>query len=396
MPTFSVCVTTYNKPRDLVRVLEGFRRQTFGDFELLVCDDGSGPETKAVIDGFAASVPFRVEHCWQKNEGFRAARSRNNGARAATGEQLVFVDGDCVPWPDFLAQHAAARRDGRFLAGERYLLEPEEADAVSVATIASGAAFAAPPRREVKRVRSIARKDTFYRLVGIKPDRPRMLTANCSVATADFRGVNGFDERHEGWGQEDEDLRRRLVLQGRRCDSVIGRANCLHLWHKADPTFKGKRRMSPNWNYYHRGFLLSCARRGLVERPLSVVTGRVVGPDAALAERVRAALGLAAATSGPRLEVEVLVDPGAPAPAPRASGEAEVTVLLAARPEPARARGAHLVLGPGLEVQGGDLPKEALPAPAGAWAGVRATRPLPGPLDDASLEEARRLLDRLL
>jgi glycosyltransferase involved in cell wall biosynthesis len=146
MPRLSVLVATYNKPRDLVRVLEGFRRQTFQDFELLVCDDGSGAETRALVDRYRSEVPFHVEHCWQENTGYRLARSRNNGVRAARGEQLVFIDGDCVPWPDFVARHAQAARPGHFTAGERYLLEVEEAEAVTVESIASGAAFARTSR----------------------------------------------------------------------------------------------------------------------------------------------------------------------------------------------------------------------------------------------------------
>lgn len=396
-PALSVCVSTYNKPKDLVRVLEGFRKQTFRDFELLVCDDGSGPETKALIEGYAASVDFAVRHCWQPNTGYRLARSRNNGVRDAKGEQLVFIDGDCVPFPDFLARHAQVRRRGRFVAGERYLLEPEEADAVTVETIAAGAAFASPPGRERDRVRAIARKDWFYRWTGLKPERPRLLGANFAVPADDLREVNGLDQRHEGWGQEDEDLRRRLVKRGRTPDTLIGVANLLHLWHKPDPSFLGKRHMSPNWNYYHRGWFLSRARRGVVDRPLSDLAARLVGPEPELVEKARAALGLGAHTPGSTLEVELLVDPGAPHRPPRASGTAEVTVLLQAKADPSRARGADLAFAPGLELRGGDLPKQELPKTDGAWAaaGVKTTRPLPG-LDDAGLAEARALLDVLL
>lgn len=402
MPRASVIVTTYNKPRDLARVLEGFRHQTVRDLELLVCDDGSGAETKALVDEYRASAPFPVVHCWQEDTGFRAARSRNNGGRAATGQTLVFADGDCVPWRDFVERHLARQRPDGFLAGERYLLEPDEADAVSLERIASGAAFEAPPAREVKRVRSIARKDVFYRLTGLKPDRPRLMTSNCSMPLEAFKAVNGLDERYEGWGHEDDDLRRRLVTRGRVPGTVIGEANVLHLWHKADPTFLGKRKLSPNWRYFDRGFFLSVCRQGLVERALGDLAGRVVGADPAQVARAQRALGLGAAAPGARLEVEVLLDLDPAAPAPRASGEAEVTVLLSAAAGEAlaaRARRVDLLLAPGLEVCGGELPKEEWPpVPAAlARAGVKATRPLPaGPGDDAALAEARRVLDVIL
>lgn len=401
MPRASVILTTYNKPRDLERVLEGFRHQTLADFELLVCDDGSGAETKAVVDAFRASVPFAVVHCWQDDIGFRAARSRNNGGRAAKGETLVFCDGDCVPWRDYLERHVSAQRPGRFQAGERYLLEPDEANAVTVGAVASGEAFDAAPSREVKRVKSIARKDTIYRWTGLKPDRPRLMTSNCSMPLEAFRAVNGLDQRYEGWGHEDEDLRRRLVMRGWVPDTVIGVANVLHLWHKADATFLGKRKLSPNWRYYDRGFQLSVCRSGLVDRPLSQLAARVTGADAALVALARRALGLGEPASG-ELELEVLLDPDPARPAPRPSGAAEITVLLSAAPEaalPARVQGAHLVLAPGLAVCGGELPKEehpAVPAPL-ARAGVKATRPLPAAaLTEATLAEVGKLLDAII
>lgn len=392
MPQLSVILTTYNKPRDLVRALAGLRGQRFRDFELLVCDDGSGPETKAVVDAFAAEVDFPVQHCWQEDTGFRAAASRNNGIRAAAGETVVFVDGDCVALPDFLERHAERSDPGGFLAGERWLLSQEEADAVSVASIASGEAFAAPPAREVKRVKKIRRKDGFYRLTGLKPERPRLMTCNCSVPRARLLEVNGIDERYEGWGMEDEDLRRRLVQQGAQPDSVIGEANCLHLWHPADDTFLGTRRQSPNWNYYVRGFQLSRCRRGLRERPLSEVRARYAGPPALVA-RARELLGLPVAGAGEPVEVELLLGPEL-----RAAGGAEVCVGITG-PAPARPRGVDVLLAPGLALGGGELPTERHPEVSAPFvgAGVKATRPLPGEGTCAEgLAAARRVLEALL
>lgn len=395
MPALSVIVTTYNKPQDLVRVLEGLRRQTFQDFEVLVCDDGSGQPTADAVKAFAESAPFSVSHCWQEDTGFRPAASRNLGVRAASGETLVFTDGDCVPFPDFLERHAAAQSPAAFQAGERYLLSLEEANAIGIPEIESGAAFSSPPVREIKRVRRIRRNDTFYRLVGIKPERPRLMTCNASVPRQRVLEINGLDENYEGWGMEDEDLRRRLVAQGAQAGSVIGAANCLHLWHQADETFLGKRKQSPNWRYYARGFHLSRARRGLRVRPLSEVQTRYRGSAelVALAQKV---LGCPVATAGGPVELELLLGEERP----RASGEAEVSVALCAAP-PQSAKGVQLLCAPGLELAGGELPTEVHPELDSRWAqaGVRATRPLPktgAELAAPALEAAKRLLETIL
>lgn len=357
-----------------------------------------------MVDAFRASAPFRVEHCWQPDAGFRLAGARNLGARAATSDRFVFLDGDCVPFPDLVARHVEAADPAAFSVGERYLLEEDEALAVTEATIASGAAFKGAPAREVRRVRRIARNDVLYRLTGLKPDRPRLLGSNFSVPRAPFEAVNGLDERHVGWGHEDEDLRRRLVARGFRPASLVGEANCLHLWHLV---LNKDRKRSPNWRYLQRGFFLSRCRRGLVERPLADLAASVVAGDATLAERARRALGLGApAPAGARLELEVLLDLELSRPAPRSSRRAEVTVLISNSPPdalPARAAGVDLVLAPGLDACGGELPGEVWPGvtPALARAGVKATRALPASpaslaSDEGALAAARAVLDAIL
>src|SRR5579871_261661 len=136
-PALSVVVATYDRPSELARVLEGYRGQGFRDFEVVVADDGSGPETTAVIEREKARGGLRLVHARHEHQGFRAAAARNMGVRASTGRWIVFADGDCVPFPDYLAEHARARDEGRFLPGDRYLLEQDEALAVTVSAVAS-------------------------------------------------------------------------------------------------------------------------------------------------------------------------------------------------------------------------------------------------------------------
>jgi glycosyltransferase involved in cell wall biosynthesis len=64
MPAISVLISTYNEPQWLEWVLLGYARQTFADFEVIVVDDGSGPETRARIEGLRTEVPFGLRHFW--------------------------------------------------------------------------------------------------------------------------------------------------------------------------------------------------------------------------------------------------------------------------------------------------------------------------------------------
>nr|MBA3318796.1 glycosyltransferase [Gemmatimonadales bacterium] len=113
----SVIVTTYNQPRALTLVLAGLGRQSLGDFEVLIADDGSGPETAAVIAGHSARAPFPIRHVWHPDEGFRKCAVSNQAIQEAAGDYLIFFDGDCIPTRRCLEIHVrSARRDG-YLAG---------------------------------------------------------------------------------------------------------------------------------------------------------------------------------------------------------------------------------------------------------------------------------------
>ena len=67
----SVIVSTYRKPWELERVLWGYAVQTDRDFELLVADDGSGPETAAAIERVRVDAGVEVRHLWHEDGGLR-------------------------------------------------------------------------------------------------------------------------------------------------------------------------------------------------------------------------------------------------------------------------------------------------------------------------------------
>ena len=71
----------------------------------MIADDGSGPETKKVVEDFQKIFPVPLIHAWQKDLGFRLAASRNNACKLSSGDYLIFLDGDCIPKKDFVEKH---------------------------------------------------------------------------------------------------------------------------------------------------------------------------------------------------------------------------------------------------------------------------------------------------
>lgn len=91
VPVFSVVIPVYNRAQDVGEAIRSVLAQTFGDFEIVLVDDGSddGPALQRLIESFA-SAPIRLVR--QHNAG--AAAARNTGIDAAQGRYIAFLDSD--------------------------------------------------------------------------------------------------------------------------------------------------------------------------------------------------------------------------------------------------------------------------------------------------------------
>ncbi len=236
----SLFVTTYEMPRHLALVLAGIQRQTLKDFELFLCDDGSGAETKRVIQEFQEKVSlFRTQHIWQVHQGFRKCRILNQALLKAQGEVAIFLDGDCIPHPAFVQDHVEGQTQGFYLAGRRVELGELFSDQLTPALIAEG--FLDYPRSSF--IFSALRQETqhFNRSIRIPFPKVRALLGmnriadlkgcNYSLPRAVLEEINGFDESYEGYGREDTDVEVRLQNLGLQIKSMKGVALQFHVWH---------------------------------------------------------------------------------------------------------------------------------------------------------------------
>ena len=233
----AVIVTTYNRPDALAAVLEGYSAQDTHDFELLIADDGSTDETRALIADYAQRSPFRVQHVWQEDRGFRAGAARNRALAQTAAPYIIFSDGDCVPPPFFVSRHLALAERGYFLAGNRVLLSAEfTREALSGRLRLHEWITLQWLTRWLKR--DVNRALPLIRLPGgplrkISPHRWQgVKTCNFSAWRTDLIRANGFDERYSGWGLEDSDLVIRLLHAGIRHKSARFAAPVFHLWHR--------------------------------------------------------------------------------------------------------------------------------------------------------------------
>lgn len=91
MSKFSVIIPTYNRSNALERCLDSLVNQTFKDFEVVVCDDGSVDDTVSVIKQFQNKL--NLTYSYNENWG-GPAKPRNLGIHLAKGEYICFLDSD--------------------------------------------------------------------------------------------------------------------------------------------------------------------------------------------------------------------------------------------------------------------------------------------------------------
>lgn len=185
-PRVSVVIPTHDRPDGIVRAIAALRAQTLPDdeFEIVVVDDGSGPETPRALQGLQGPRLRVVRH----EQAGGPAQARNAGWRAATGELVAFTDDDCEPGPRWLEAGLRAW-DGH---SDRFVQGPTRPN---------------PAHAE--------NDGPFSHTLEVSALGPWWETANIFYPRAALERAGGFDELHySGPGGEDTDLGWTLIGLG--------------------------------------------------------------------------------------------------------------------------------------------------------------------------------------
>ena len=229
--SISLVISTFNQPKALAKTLAGVRLLHRQPDEILISDDGSDDDTRKLVKDFAADSPRPLKHVWHPHDGFRKTTILNKTVVAAAGDYLIFTDGDCVPHPKFVADHARLAEKNFWVQGRRCFVREKFVPGFAADKIpAWGWMLAGRITGATKGIRwpiPIIRRDMKQR--GI-------IGCNMAFWREDIIAVNGFDEDYTGWGTgEDSDLGTRLYHLGRRRKFVYGRAITYHLNHPPAP-----------------------------------------------------------------------------------------------------------------------------------------------------------------
>lgn len=247
----SVIFTTYNHPKWLEKVLWGFAVQSTKDFEIIVADDGSGSETRDVIEKFLqANDNIQLKHIWHEDKGYQKCNILNKAIVASESDYLIFTDGDCIPHPDFVMNHIDLSEKNRFLSGGYFKLSMDVSRKISINDIKDK--LATKPLWLLQNNTSFTVKIlklSSHPFWGALLDRLTPTRASWNGHSAStwkdlVIKANGFDERMQ-YGGQDREFGERLENMGIKGKQVRYRCSCVHLDHKrgyANPEGRKKNR----------------------------------------------------------------------------------------------------------------------------------------------------------
>lgn len=192
---FSVIIPAYNREKELVTCIESVLNQTYGEFELIVVDNGSTDGTKNVVQAYQIKDK-RVRYYWQQNSGSPAG-SRNTGIKHANFEWIAFLDSDDY-WFDEKLEQVKQYIDAHTSESIVLISHYEEQHI--------GGCF-----DRVLEHGKWLKTDLFNELLY----KGNCLSTSAVVARADtVRKISGFDTRRDYFAVEDYDLWMRMAKLG--------------------------------------------------------------------------------------------------------------------------------------------------------------------------------------
>jgi len=249
----SIIIAVYKDIVALNLILEALKLQTYKNFEVIIAEDNNSSEMKEYINSVK---DLNIQHTFQEDIGVRKSKSQNNGILQSSGEYLIFLDGDIIPYSTFVAGHVALAKKGRVLAGRRANLNAKLSKrfrdgilnpySLEKHYLTLGFELMFDKNSRYEQGIYINPNSFIYKTFIAKRKRnTSLIGCNFSCFRDDMVAINGFDESYgESSLPDDVDLNWRFRAYGLELVSCKNVANTFHLFHtkQNNPTTKEQRR----------------------------------------------------------------------------------------------------------------------------------------------------------
>lgn len=238
----TVIVSVYKDTASLDLILQALARQSVIPNEVIISEDCDSQEMLSYVALAKTKYPaLNLNHLSQEDLGWRKNRALNRAVVSAENEYLIFIDGDCVPFDDFVENHLGKAQVGSALAGKRIELGPRMTKQVYEGTLSTSKIannwFSYIPMLIKDKARHLEdiihiKYNSFWSFLTNKEARS-IIGCNWSVYKKDLLEINGFNEDYTlpSVG-EDTDLVWRFKGLGITINSCRYNANIIHLFHE--------------------------------------------------------------------------------------------------------------------------------------------------------------------
>ena len=241
-PKCSIIISVYKDTDSLDLILESLCNQTIIPDEIIISEDGNSIEMSDYVE--VAKEKYKkldINHLFQEDKGWRKNIALNRAIVASKYEYLIFIDGDCVPFDDFIENHLGQATKRIVLAGKRVELGENitreiRSKKLTVSKLTNNywlyvIKLINDKTRHLEDILHISYKSFLSPY--IKKEVNYIIGCNWSAFKEDILEINGFDETYTlpSVG-EDVDLGWRFRGLGIELKSCRYNANLVHLYHK--------------------------------------------------------------------------------------------------------------------------------------------------------------------
>jgi glycosyltransferase involved in cell wall biosynthesis len=237
----SLIVAVYKDIEALRLIVKALENQTYLNFELVVAEDNDSLEMKNFIKSVKT---ISIEHTYQEDRGVRKSRSVNNAILKATGEYLIFIDGDCIPYSTFIESHVELSEKNKILSGRRLNLGPLFSRKIRKNIFSSyeletsfiSKFFTLNKDAQEGHTEAglyINPKTILYQKFIANKKNTSLLGCNYSCFKSDMFLINGLDESYGSSPvSDDTDIEWRFKKAGFKLKTCKFAANIFHLYHE--------------------------------------------------------------------------------------------------------------------------------------------------------------------
>lgn len=237
----SLIIAVYKDIESLKLIINALRKQNYPDLEVVIAEDNDSVKMAEYVKSVK---DLNIVHTTQKDLGIRKARSQNNAILKSSGDYLIFIDGDCIPYSTFISAHAFLSKPGFVLSGRRVNLGPGISKKIRNKTIDphnlennfifNSLSLVLDKSSHTTQGIHISPTSWLYKSTISKRKKSNLniLGCNFSCYKSDLLAIDGFDESYgETAVPDDTDLQWRLEAAGLKMKTCKMAANQFHLDH---------------------------------------------------------------------------------------------------------------------------------------------------------------------